>query len=93
MAAGCAALVGAPTGPLTGALAVEREIKAGRTFVGTVEPARRSVVGSEFAGLVVAYLVRDGDHVKEGQELARLRTKLLDLRITAAQGRVRGGPG
>jgi multidrug efflux pump subunit AcrA (membrane-fusion protein) len=66
-----------------------RPVQSGRDFVGNVEPARRSVVSSEFAGLVVEYLAREGDRVKEGQPLAKLRTKMLDLRIAVESARLK----
>ncbi len=64
---------------------VSRPIGAGRNFVGTVEPSRRSLVGAEFAGLVVAYHVEEGDFVTEKDPLAELRTEILDIRIEAAK--------
>jgi HlyD family secretion protein len=84
---------GAPSGrppavPVRAAKVEVRAVQAGRRFVGTVEPARRTVVGTEFAGLVTEFLAREGDHVEQGQVLARLRTRMLDLRIEVAQARL-----
>ena len=44
--------------------AVEREVTARRSFVGSVEPARRSVVESEVEGLVTEYLAEEGLRVE-----------------------------
>lgn len=63
----------------------QMEVPGGRTFTGTVEPSRVSVVGSQFGGLVEAYLCRDGQRVEAGQPLARLDPAILDLKIEAAE--------
>ncbi|MHC4548537.1 MAG: efflux RND transporter periplasmic adaptor subunit [Planctomycetota bacterium] len=84
----CAAAVVAqqrPPAPVVVAAVVEREVTARRSFVGTVEPARLSTVGSEVAGLVVEFLVREGDRVEKGQPLARLRTRLMEIQLDAAR--------
>lgn len=64
---------------------VEREIQSGHRVVGTVTPARTSIVGSAVDGRVVDYLVRAGDAVTQGQVLARLRTGTLEIELAAAQ--------
>lgn len=80
-----------PPAPVEVAAVVQRTVAGGRTFTGTVEPVLRSTLGSEFGGLVVAYLVREGDRVEAGQVVARLRTTLLDLRIEAARAQLEDG--
>jgi HlyD family secretion protein len=57
-----------------------------RTFVGTVMPLRRSVVGSATAGRVEEYLVNEGDVVKKGQPIARLRRGIIQAEVDAAKG-------
>ncbi len=74
---------------------VEREIAAGQTFVGTVEPARTSVVGSAVDGRVLEFLVNEGDLVgvpqgdgeaeEVGQPLVQLRTKTISIQVEAAR--------
>jgi RND family efflux transporter MFP subunit len=66
--------------------AVQREVSAGQTFVGTVVPLRTSTVGSAVPGRVEAFLVNEGDRVKKGQPLARLRTQIIAAEVAAAQG-------
>jgi RND family efflux transporter MFP subunit len=56
-----------------------------QTFVGTVMPLRKSTVGSAVDGRVEEYLVNEGDAVTAGQPLARLRTRTIELEISAAQ--------
>ncbi len=62
-----------------------KKVVPGRTFVGTVVPSRTSTVGTEVEGLVVAYLVHEGERVEEGQPLCRLRTRALELDLAVAQ--------
>ena len=79
------ALAQQPPAPVVVSRVVEREIVAARPFVGSVEAARVSVVGSEVEGLVEEYLVDEGRRVEQGAPLARLRTKLLETRLAAAR--------
>jgi len=67
--------------PVVTAEVTEAEIAESRTFVGSVEPSRVSVVGCEFEGFVETYLVEAGDGVQENQPLCTLRTIFLDRRI------------
>lgn len=60
--------------------AVRREIR----LPGSVLSRTVSLVASEIEGSVIEVRVREGDRVKEGQVLARLRTAPLDLRLRAA---------
>lgn len=57
----------------------------GHTFVGTVEPLRRSVIGSAVSGWVVDFKVNKGDRVVKDQPLAQILTKQLDIQIAAAK--------
>jgi len=81
--AGVSAAQQMPPAPVVVTPIVEREVGAWRSFVGTVEPSRLSTVGGEVEGVVVEYLAREGDRVEQGQPLAKLRTRLLELRLTA----------
>jgi HlyD family secretion protein len=65
--------------------AVEREVTAQRSFVGSVEAVRTSTVESEVEGLVVEYLVEEGQRVEAGAPLAKLRTKLAEIGLDAAK--------
>ncbi len=56
-----------------------------RTFVGTVKPIRRSLVGSAAAGRVDEYLINEGDEVKAGQPIAHLRRGIIKAELDAAQ--------
>ncbi len=60
-------------------------VLAEETFVGTVEPVRRALVGSAVDGRVADLLVRKGDHVAAGEPLARLQTTAIEIQIAAAR--------
>lgn len=63
---------------------VQREVSTAKRVVGTVMPVHRSLVGSAVDGRVVEFLVDQGDSVKQGQVLARLRTQTLEIELAAA---------
>jgi multidrug efflux pump subunit AcrA (membrane-fusion protein) len=73
------------TTPVVVASVEQREVSAGRTFVGTVLPSRRSTVGSAVDERVIELLVNDGDWVREGEPLAKLRTTTVELELAAAK--------
>jgi len=60
-----------------------------KTFVGTVRPLRKSLVGSAAAGRVEDYLINDGDFVQKGQPIAKLRTGIIQAEVDAAQAELR----
>ena len=59
-----------------------------RSFVGTVEPIRRSLVGSAAPGRVEEYLVNEGDFVKASQPIAILRRGIIQAELNAAKGQL-----
>jgi RND family efflux transporter MFP subunit len=59
-----------------------------RTFVGTIRPIRRSLVGSAAAGRVEEYLINEGDAVKAGQPIAQLRRGVILAELDAAKGQL-----
>jgi RND family efflux transporter MFP subunit len=67
------------------AAAITAEIPDYRTFVGTVWPVRRSLVGSAAAGRVEEFLINDGDRVTAGQPIARLRRGIIEAELKAAE--------
>ena len=75
----------APAAPVVVAPVIERDVAEGRTFVGTVEPVRRSTVGSETDGVVVEYVVNEGDRVTRGQTLAKQRPRLTEIALLSAR--------
>lgn len=63
---------------------IERQLRTTHRVVGTVMPARTSIVGSAVDGRVLEYLVQAGDRVQQGQVMARLRTATLEIELAAA---------
>lgn len=59
------------------------------SFVGTVMPLRRSIVGSAVDGRVVEYKVDAGQAVAEGDVLAKLRTGTIDIELEGAKAELR----
>jgi RND family efflux transporter MFP subunit len=64
---------------------VERDITAGQTFVGTVMPLKKAIVGSAVDGRVVEFPLDAGDRVEQGQPLAQLLTDTIKLEIATAE--------
>jgi RND family efflux transporter MFP subunit len=56
-----------------------------KSFVGTVKPLRKSIVGSAAAGRVEEYLVNEGDFVTKGQPIAHLRRGIIGAEKKAAE--------
>ena len=63
----------------------EQTLQKPVTLVGAVEPLKRSTIASEIAGLVEDFPVEEGDVVKKGDVLAKLRTKSLEIAIREAK--------
>ncbi|MEZ6053721.1 MAG: efflux RND transporter periplasmic adaptor subunit [Planctomycetaceae bacterium] len=64
---------------------VQQEVAEGQTFVGTVTPSRRAIVGSAVDGRVVEFPINEGDRVEQGQTLAQLLTETISLELEAAE--------
>ncbi len=73
----------AQRGPASVAVAeiVEQKIAAGQTFVGTVQPIRRSIIGSAVGGRVAEFPVNEGDYVHAKQPLAQLLINTISLEV------------
>ena len=59
-----------------------------RSFVGTVKPIRRSIVGSAPPGRVEHYLVNEGDAVQAGQPIVHLRRGIIQAELNAAKAQL-----
>lgn len=68
---------------------VERQVREGQTFVGTVTPVRRSSVGSAVDGRVAEFPINNGDFVRKGQPLAQLLTETIGHEVAAAQSELK----
>ncbi len=67
---------------------VRETIAETQSVIGTLFYDRTSDVSTEVTGLVHEVLVRKGDHVKEGDVLVRLDTRLLDSDISLKKTRI-----
>lgn len=76
---------GPPPTPVKASPVVEHEVAAVQTFVGTVMPLRKAVVGSAVDGRVIEFPLNEGDRVASGQMLAQLLTDTIQLEVTAAE--------
>ncbi|MEE9217514.1 MAG: efflux RND transporter periplasmic adaptor subunit, partial [Acidobacteriota bacterium] len=56
---------------------------------GTVEARTSSMIATEIQGLVTRLEVREGDHVRKGQALLKLRTTPLELQLQAATAQLK----
>lgn len=65
-----------------------REAPITVNLVGTLQPARRSRVGSEVGGLIVEMPVRQGDAVAAGQPLCKLNPDIVSLRLKEGAARL-----
>jgi RND family efflux transporter MFP subunit len=63
---------------------VESDEEAGQTFIGTLLPSKRSIVGSAVDGRVEQFPVNDGQWVKKGDTLAQLLTETTEIELRAA---------
>ncbi|QDT96915.1 efflux RND transporter periplasmic adaptor subunit [Gimesia aquarii] len=75
----------AQRGPASVAVAkiVEQKIASGQTFVGTVQPIKRSLIGSAVGGRVAEFPVNEGDYVRAKQPLAQLLINTISLEVDA----------
>ena len=64
---------------------VQKAIAEPITFVGTVEPRRRSLVASELAGIVARVMIEEGQLVQKGKPLVQLRRERLQLALRQQQ--------
>jgi RND family efflux transporter MFP subunit len=64
---------------------VEREISSAQSFVGTVMPLRKAIVGSAVDGRVIEFPLNEGDRVTSGQVLAQLLTDTVKSEVAAAE--------
>jgi RND family efflux transporter MFP subunit len=75
----------AAKGPPPAIVAVEkvevREVAAAQSFVGTLQPRRRSVVGSAVDGRVAEYLVTNGQWVTKREPIAKLLTETTTIEL------------
>lgn len=55
------------------------------SFLGTFEPARQNVIGSDASGKLISIKFEEGDQVKQGQLLAKVDDEMLQLQLQNAE--------
>jgi RND family efflux transporter MFP subunit len=75
--------------PVAVAEVERKEILAERSFVGTIEPYRETVIGSAVEGRMIELFAREGDLIPKGEPLAQLRTKTIEIELAAAEAELR----
>jgi RND family efflux transporter MFP subunit len=80
---------GFPPPAIVASPVIEREITASQTFVGTVMPLKKAIVGSAVDGRVIEFPLNEGDRVEQGQPLAQLLTDTIKLEIETADAELR----
>jgi len=75
---------GPPAVPVQVAEVTEKMVSEQISLIGTAEAVAESMVAAEVAGIVEYFPVREGDFVKKGALLARLKSTYLELRLKGA---------
>ncbi len=65
--------------------AKKQSIQVEKTFVGTVKPARKAIIGSAVDGRVEEFPLNEGDAVKAKQPVAQLLTKTIEAEVATAE--------
>lgn len=88
LSAGAGAAQEFPPAPVRVTDAIRGEVRQTVELSGSVEARRASLVAAEVAGLVVERYVREGDRVRKGDRLLRLRQVDVNLRMRAKEGEI-----
>jgi len=78
-----------PPSPVRYTEAQEYPVRRTVTLPGSVESRTVSVVASEVEGKVMELFAREGDTVRRGEPLARLRTTNLELQLQSAEAQLK----
>ncbi|NIP38461.1 MAG: efflux RND transporter periplasmic adaptor subunit [Candidatus Dadabacteria bacterium] len=74
-----------PPAPVEVAVVQEKVLNRPVSFVGNVQPFKRSVIASEVEGLVSNFPAYEGKFVKEGEVLVEFKTSTLELNLKEAR--------
>jgi HlyD family secretion protein len=66
----------------------KQNVEVTKTFVGTIMPLRKSVLGSAVDGRVAEVFVNEGDQVKARQPVAQILTKTIEAEVAAAEAQL-----
>jgi RND family efflux transporter MFP subunit len=71
--------------PVVVSRVVQQQVETSKTFVATVVPYKKAVIGTAVDGRVIEVLVEAGDRIQAQQPLARLLTDTIQLELEGAQ--------
>ncbi len=77
-----------PPSPVRFTAARSHDVRRTLSLTGSVDSRRASLVATEVAGVVERLAARDGDQVRRGGALVRLRSTDVRLRLEAARGQL-----
>ncbi len=83
-----AAQPGGWVAPVSYTEAMRHDVRSSLDLTGTVASYRSSVVASSISGVVIELRARDGQGVRRGSTLARLRPDTFELQLRAAEGQL-----
>jgi RND family efflux transporter MFP subunit len=83
------ALAQPPAGPVKYTVATKHDVHRRVSLPGNVEARTESPVTAEVAGFVVELIAHEGDAIKSGGPLARLRTRNLELQKQSTEGQLK----
>lgn len=75
--------------PVIAAPVIERPVASGQSYIASVTPLRRAVIGSAVDGRVVELSVDEGDRVSRGDKLAQVLTANIELELKVAEAELR----
>jgi len=81
----CSAFAQQPPARVVVISVIVQEIAAGNTFVATVLPLKRAVIGSAIDGRITELFASEGDRVEAMRPLAQVLTSTIELELDAAE--------
>jgi RND family efflux transporter MFP subunit len=69
---------------------VSHTFESSLSFLGTFEPYRQNTIGSDASGKIIRLAVQEGDHVSQGQLIAKIDDEMLQLQLENAEISIEG---
>jgi multidrug efflux pump subunit AcrA (membrane-fusion protein) len=74
-----------PSAPVEVGVVEEETLQKPVSFVGSVEPDKRSVIASEVEGIVESFPAKEGSFVNKGDVLAEFNTRTTEIALAQAR--------
>ena len=74
-----------PPTPVVVSNVIEKTYRKPLSFIGTVNPVRKSLISAEVEGIVESLNHKAGSYVKKGEVIARINNKKINLRLKEAR--------